>query len=44
LIVPPGGFIIYWLAKGKPVRNIPTAETDVNLIGGEEGIDIGTPL
>jgi len=43
LIAPSGGFIIYWLAKGKPVRNISTAETDVNLIG-EKGIGIGTPL
>jgi len=44
LIVPSGDFIIHWLAKGKPVRNISTAETDVNLIGGKEGIGMGTPL
>jgi len=44
LIIPPGGFIIYWFAKGMPVRSVSAAETDINLISEEEEISIGMPL
>jgi len=44
LIIPPGGFIIYWFAKGMPVRSVLAAETDINLISEEEEISIGMPL